>query len=447
MLGGTEKGNTYQMSGLEQGGVAFASLLLVLALGVPVGIALSSVAAVGLYLSVGTSFVLTTFKTTPYTLASDYTFVVVPMFVLMGAIAGRAGIIGDLYFAAQSLLSRVRGSLFMATVMAQAGFAAASGSTVVASGVFTRMALPEMLKFGYEPGISAGCIAAAGTLAGLIPPSIAMVLYALLTGEPVGVLLIAGILPGMLTAGAYMFGIRLFLIVRPEWAPEQQDKVTWPMRVRALSKVWSVLLLMTLVMGGIYSGLFPPSAAGAVGAAGALLIALSMRRIGTDQIWEALLESARITAMIFLIVIGGLVFSRFLLISGFISDIRAYITATEMGIIGFLSMTVVLFLLLGMFLDSVSLLVIAVPFLYPISQTLNIDPIWFAVIIVKLIEIAAISPPVGLNLYAVLASADGRVKTGQLFRGVLPFLAIEMIVLALLLAFPIIATFLPAKMG
>jgi TRAP-type mannitol/chloroaromatic compound transport system permease large subunit len=204
---------------------------------------------------------------------------------------------------------------------------------------------------------------------------------------------------------------------------------------------------MLLVMGGIYSGLFPPSAAGAVGAAGALVIALSMRRMSRGDLWQALLESARITAMIFLIVIGGLIFSRFLLISGFISDLRGFIQATELGVVGFLAMTVVLFLLLGMFLDSVSLLVVTMPFLYPISQTLGIDAIWFAVIVVKLIEIAAISPPVGLNLYAVLASADGRVKSGQLFRGVLPFLAIEMVILALLLAFPIIATFLPATMG
>jgi len=435
------------MSGLEQGGIAFAVLLMLLAIGVPVGFSMAGVAAVGLYLSVGASFMLTTFKTTPYTLASDYTFVVVPMFVLMGAIAGRAGIIGDLYAAAQAMLSRVRGSLFMATIVAQAGFAAASGSTVVAASVFTRMALPEMLRFKYDPGVSAGCIAAAGTLAGLIPPSIAMVLFALLTGQPVGALLIAGILPGLLTAVAYMGGIRIFLQFRPEWAPPMTQQVTWPMRFRALSKVWSVLLLMLLVMGGIYSGLFPPSAAGAVGAAGALVIALSMRRIGVNEIWEALLESARITAMIFLIVIAGLIFSRFLLISGFIGDLRDIVQATELGVAGFLAMTVVLFLLLGMFLDSVSLLVIAVPFLYPISQTLGIDAIWFAVIIVKLIEIAAISPPVGLNLYAVLASADGKVSTGQLFKGVLPFLLIEFFVLAALLAFPVISTYLPDTMG
>jgi len=435
------------MSGLEQGGLAFVVLLAMLAIGVPVGFALAGVAAAGLYLGVGTTFMLTTFKVTPYTLASDYTFVVVPMFVLMGAIAGRAGIIGDLYAAAQAMLSRVRGGLFMATIMAQAGFAAASGSTVVASGVFTRMALPEMLRFRYDPGVSAGCIAAAGTLAGLIPPSIAMVLYALLTGEPVGALLIAGILPGLLTAGGYMLGIRIWLQFRPNWAPPMTEHVSWSARFSALGRVWSVLLLMFLVMGGIYSGQFPPSAAGAVGAAGALLIALSMRRIDSRQLWSALVESARITAMIFIIVIGGLIFSRFLLISGFIGDLRVLIQSTELGIAGFMVMTVALFLLLGMFLDSVSLLVIALPFLYPISQTLGIDAIWFAVIVVKLIEIAAISPPVGLNLYAVLAAADKMVTSRDLFKGVLPFIAIEMVILALLLLFPWIATILPETMG
>jgi TRAP-type C4-dicarboxylate transport system permease large subunit len=178
-----------------------------------------------------------------------------------------------------------------------------------------------------------------------------------------------------------------------------------------------------------------------------LVIALAMRRIGVNEIWEALLESARITAMIFLIVIAGLIFSRFLLVSGFIGELRDIVLATKLGVSGFLMMTIVLFLLLGMFLDSVSLLVIAVPFLFPISQTLGINPIWFAVLIVKLIEIAAISPPVGLNLYAVLASADGRVTTGQLFKGVVPFLAIEVVILALLLAFPWIATILPETMG
>lgn len=434
------------MSGLVEGGIGFAVLLVMLGLGVPVAYAMGVVAAAGIYLSVGETFLLTTFKSMPYALTSDYNFVVIPMFVLMGAIAGRAGIIGDLYTAAQYMLNRLRGSLLIATIFAQAGFAAASGSTVVASSVFTRMALPEMLRFGYNGGIAGGCIAAAGTLAGLIPPSIAMVLYAMLTTEPVGQLLIAGIVPGVLTAVSYAVGLRIFLIFRPEWAPVTTQRVTWAMRGRALSKVWSVLLLMMLVMGGIYLGLYPPSAAGAVGAAGALVIALSMRRIDARGIWESLFEAVRMSAIIFAIVVGGLLFSRFLLISGFIPELRGLVLATDIGPFGFIVITIAIFLVLGMFVDSVSLLVIAVPFLYPISQSLGIDAIWFAVLVVKLIEIAAITPPVGLNLYAVLAAADGKIRSGALFKGVLPFLAIEVVILALIMAFPQIVLWLPQNM-
>ncbi len=435
------------MSGLATGGIAFACLLGLLAFGVPVAYAMATVAAIGLYLTVGPGFLFSTFETMPYTLGSDYTFVVVPMFVLMGAIASRAGIIGDLYTAAYRLLSWLRGSLFMATVLAQAAFAAASGSTVVASSVFTRMALPEMLRFGYAPGVAAGCIAAAGTLAGLIPPSIAMVLFAVLTGQPIGALLIAGILPGLLTAVAYIIGIRVFLVFKPDWAPAHRETVSWGDRFGSLARIWPVVLLMLIVMGGIYSGLFPPSAAGAVGAAGALVIALAMRRLSGGQLKDALIEAAKISCVIFLIVIAGLLFSRFLLISGFIGDLRGLVLGTELGLYGFIAITIVLFLILGMFVDSVSLLVITMPFLFPISQAIGMDPIWFGVLAVKLIEIAAISPPVGLNLYAVLAAADGKVRSGQLFRGVVPFLIIEAIVLALLIGFPQISLWLPNTMG
>ncbi|WP_436638739.1 TRAP transporter large permease [Microbaculum sp. FT89] len=434
------------MSGLESGLLAFGVLLMLLFAGVPVAFAMAVVAAAGIWLTIGTTFLLTTFTTTPYAVTADYTFVVVPMFVLMGGIAGRAGFISDLYTAAHMMLNRLKGSLLMATIVAQAGFAAASGSTVVASSVFTRMALPEMLRFGYKGGVAGGCIAAAGTLAGLIPPSIAMVLFAMLTTQPVGELLIAGLIPGVITALAYMIGLWVCLSIWPDWAPAATLKVTWRERGRALSRVWSIVLLMAAVMGGIYAGYYPPSAAGAVGAAGALTIAVVMRRIRPGQFWEALVEAARISAVIFAIVIAGLIFSRFLVISGFIGELRTVVIAMDVSPLGFMLVTILLFLVLGMFIDSVSLLVIAVPFLYPISQALDINPFWYAVLVVKLIEIAAITPPVGLNLFAVLAAADGRLKAIELFRGVVPFVIIESLVLALLITVPALSTWLPSKM-
>ena len=424
----------------------FAAMIGLLALGIPVAYAIGTVAILGILYAVGPVFLLSTIQSLPYAFASDYNFVVVPLFVLMGALASRAGIITDLYQAAFQLTSRVRGSLMMATVMAQAMFAAISGSTTVAANIFTRMALPEMTRYGYNKGVSAGCVAAAGTLAGLIPPSIAMVLYAILTGEPVGKLLIAGILPGILTAVGYIVGIKVMLMVRPEWAPLITERFTLKQKFKALTNTWTVVLLIGLVLGGIYAGAFPPSAAGAVGAAGVLVIALSTRRLPKGALWESLIESARVSAVLFLIVMAGLMFSRFLLISGFIGDLKTFVTAVELTAPMFIAMVIVLFLILGCFVDSVSLMVITLPFLYPISKALGIDGIWFGVLVIKLIEIAAITPPVGLNLFAVLSAAKGQLQSRELFMGVIPFLIVEAFILALMIAFPSIATLLPTLM-
>jgi C4-dicarboxylate transporter DctM subunit len=424
----------------------FAAMIGLLALGIPVAYAIGTVAILGILYAVGPVFLLSTIQSLPYAFASDYNFVVVPLFVLMGALASRAGIISDLYQAAFQLTSRVRGSLMMATVMAQAMFAAISGSTTVAANIFTRMALPEMTRYGYNKGVSAGCVAAAGTLAGLIPPSIAMVLYAILTGEPVGKLLIAGILPGVLTAVGYIVGIKVMLMVRPEWAPLITERFTLKQKFKALTNTWTVVLLIGLVLGGIYAGAFPPSAAGAVGAAGVLVIALSTRRLPKGALWESLIESARVSAVLFLIVMAGLMFSRFLLISGFIGDLKTFVTAVELTAPMFIATVIVLFLILGCFVDSVSLMVITLPFLYPISKALGIDGIWFGVLVIKLIEIAAITPPVGLNLFAVLSAAKGQLQSRELFMGVIPFLIVEAFILALMIAFPSIATLLPTLM-
>lgn len=424
----------------------FAAMITLLALGIPVAYAIGTVAILGILYAVGPVFLLSTLQSLPYAFASDYNFVVVPLFVLMGALASRAGIITDLYQAAFQLTSRVRGSLMMATVMAQAMFAAISGSTTVAANIFTRMALPEMTRYGYNKGVSAGCVAAAGTLAGLIPPSIAMVLYAILTGEPVGKLLIAGILPGVLTAVGYIVGIKVMLMVRPEWAPLITERFSLKQKFKAITNTWTVVLLIGLVLGGIYAGAFPPSAAGAVGAAGVLVIALSTRRLPKGALWESLIESARVSAVLFLIVMAGLMFSRFLLISGFIGDLKTFVTAVELTAPMFIAMVIVLFLILGCFVDSVSLMVITLPFLYPISKALGVDGIWFGVLVIKLIEIAAITPPVGLNLFAVLSAAKGQLQSRELFMGVIPFLIMEAFILALMIAFPSIVTLLPNLM-
>jgi tripartite ATP-independent transporter DctM subunit len=367
------------------------------------------------------------------------------MFVLMGALASTAGMTAELYTAAYRLLSGLRGSLYYATILASAAFGAVSGSTVVAAAVFTKMALPEMMRFGYKRSVAAGCIAGAGTFAALIPPSISMAIYGILTGESIGRLLMAGVIPGIITAVLYLAGMRVLLQFRPDWAPREVQRYSAREILDSFRGLWAVVVLVIIVLGGIYTGMMPPSAAGTLGAMGALLICLTRRKLTRENFWDALRQATAVTAVLFLIIIGGMLFTRLLLFMGFMGGLTGFATSglTAVSLIAFV---VVMYLVLGCFIDTVSMMVMTIPFLYPVVKALGLDPIWFGVIIVKLVEISAITPPVGLNLYAVLGAAEGRVTTGELFRGVLPFVLIEIVVLGALLGFPQLSLWLPNAM-
>ncbi len=434
------------MEPITMGFVGIAALILFAGIGVPIAFSITLVGAVGMALVTDVEFVLVTFQSLPYSTASEYAFAVIPMFVLMGAIASSAGIIGELYAAVNRWLEGVRGGLYIATCVASAGFAAISGSTVVNAAMFTRIALPEMLALGYHKGISAGCIAAAGTFAALIPPSLTFVIFGILTGESIGELFIAGIIPGLLTAGFYIAVIPMMLRVRPDWAPQVVIKSTLIEKIRGMAGIWPMLLLVFIVLGGIYTGITPPTAAGALGAVGALLIALGRRKIGTAQIWEAVRQTAELTSVLFIIIIGGLLFSRFLVVSGFVADLTILVTDSGFTPTTFILAMIVMYFVLGMFVDPLSMLVMTVPFVFPVIKSFGMDPIWFGIIVTKMIEIAVITPPVGLNLFAVVSASGGRVKTGDLFYGILPFVAMELVILTILIAFPGLSTWLPATM-
>jgi C4-dicarboxylate transporter DctM subunit len=429
------------------GFIGIAALVFFSGLGVPIAFCITLVGAVGMAMVTDLDFVLVTFQTLPYATASEYAFAVIPMFVLMGALASNAGMIGELYTAVNRWLEGVRGGLYIATCVASAGFAAISGSTVVNAAMFTRIALPEMLALGYNKGISAGCIAAAGTFAALIPPSLTFVIFGILTGESIGALFIAGIIPGLLTATFYVVCIPLMLKIKPEWAPQTDVRSTLSEKIRGMRGIWPMLLLVVIVLGGIYTGITPPTAAGALGAVGALLIGLGRRRLGASQIWESVRQTAELTAVLFIIIIGGLLFSRFLVVSGFVADLT--ILVTESGFTGptFILAMVVMYFIMGMFIDPLSMLVMTVPFVYPVIKSFGMDPIWFGIVLTKMIEIAVITPPVGINLFAVVSAAGGRVRTGELFTGILPFVCIEVVVLTILILFPGISTWLPATMN
>lgn len=434
------------MGGIAAGLVSIGVLLFCVAIGMPVAIAMGIVAAGGMMLFGSMQFMATTMQTLPFALGTEYGFLVVPMFILMGALTSAAGITRELYTAAYRWTAGIRGSLYYATTLASAAFGAINGSTVVSAVLFTRIALPEMLRFKYDRGLSAGCICAAGTFAALIPPSVSMVLYAILTGESVGALLMAGVLPGILTAGIYLVGLRFLIGMKPHVAPPATERFTLLQKLESMRGLWAVVVLVAIVMGGIYTGLLFPSAAGTAGAIGALLIGLARRKLGWPELWDALKRSASTTAVLFLIIIAGLLFSRLLLVNGFIADLTDVAKAAGLTPFRFVVIVVVMYLILGMFIDTVSMMVMTIPFLFPIAKALGVDPIWFGVIIVKLVEIAAISPPVGLNLFAVISAAEGKVSMRELFVGVVPFLLFEAVTLGLLLQFQEISLWLPRQM-
>lgn len=434
------------MSSFEVSAIGGAALVVLLLLGIPVAYSLGIVAAVGIYLLNGPTFLFVTLETLPYGLASQYTFLVVPMFILMGAICSRIGIIAELYGAAHRFTARWKGGLYIATVLASAGFAAISGSTVVAASVFSRIAIPEMKKYGYNLGVAGGCVAAAGTLSAMIPPSLAMVLFGILTNESIGALLLAGLLPGLMTAVVYTIGVRCLVAIRPGLAPDCGTGYSWGEKLRSLKPVSFSAVLAALVLGGIYSGVVSPSAAGSIGAAGAILIGLLRRRLGFIEMRESLREALMISASLFMIIIAGLLFSRFLISTGLVREIASFLSDASIGKWEFMAIVVVTYLVVGLFVDGVSVLVITLPVLYPVSQVLGVDPIWLGVVVVKLIEIAAITPPVGLNLFAVLGSLNGEIRSNELFRGVMPFVLMEFLTLGVLVAFPSISTWLPNMM-
>lgn len=426
--------------------ICICVMLGMMAAGIPVAISMILVSAAGMMLTAGSTFMLTTFQTLPYNVASSYAFAAVPMFVLMGMIAGSTGIVSDIYRAANIWLAKVRGGLYMATTIASAGFGAVNGSTIVGSAVFTRVALPEMIALGYNRGAAAGCIVGAGTFSAMIPPSITILLYGVLTSESIGRLLIAGIVPGLLTGLIYLVGIAVLVRVRPGWAPPPSRRYPLRERLVSLKGVWPIGIVSFLVVGGIYSGFVAPSVAGAIGAFSVLIVGLIMRRVGRNDLVQNIGSTATITAALFFIIMGGTAFSRLLLVTGFVDDALALVTGSGLEPWMVILALIGMYLVLGMLMDGVSMMVMTVPIVHPLAVGLGYDPIWFAIIMIKLIELSCMTPPVGINIFAVISAARGQVRTREVYVGVLPFVLMEIVVLVILLSLPELVLMLPNAM-
>ena len=434
------------MDNLTIGYLGVAAIMVLLALRVPISFALGSVSFVGIWLVRSKGAALGLIGSLPHDFASSWELSAVPMFLLMGAIAYQTGLTSSLYTAARLWLNELPGGLAVATNFTAAGFAAASGSSIATSAAVGKLAIPEMLRFGYDKALATGTVAASGTLGALIPPSIAFVIYGWFTEQSVGMLLMAGLIPGLLTAGLYTVMIVGRCVIDPSLAPKVAMKVTWRKKLEALLQVWPMPVLVLGVIGSIYSGMATPTEAGALGAAFALIIGAFMGNLNKKTLGDSVRDALRTTSSLFFLAIGAVMLTRFLAMAGIPGFIADLVSHLELGPISLVIALSIVYLILGMFLDPIGVMLLTLPVFLPAFDALDMNLIWVGVIVVKMIEIGLLTPPVGLNVYVVKNVAGDSVPLQTVFKGVLWFLGCEVIIMALLIAFPEISLWLPSLM-
>ncbi|RBI86707.1 C4-dicarboxylate ABC transporter permease [Rhodosalinus halophilus] len=414
--------------------VGFAALLVLAFLRVPIAFVMILVGVAGLAWVNSPVAALYNLGQTGFDAAINYELSVVPLFVLMGNFVARARLAAELYDASNAFLGHRRGGLAMATVVACGGFSAICGSSLATAATMSKVAMPSMRRYGYNDRLAAGSIAAGGTLGILIPPSVLLVIYGILTQQSIGKLFAAGILPGLLGVLFYLAAVRYVTWRRPEMGPAgaRQD---WPARLRALRNVWGVLLLFAVVMGGIYGGVFSPTEAAGIGAVGAFLFALLRRALTWRILAEVLLESVATTAMLFTVLIGALMFANFINFTDFPPALLAFAQGFEETPWLVILAILAIYLVLGMVFESLSMILLTVPIFFPLVVSLGYDPIWFGIVVVVVTEISLITPPVGLNVF-VLRGVLPDVRTGTIFRGVTPFWIADIFRLAAILLVP-----------
>jgi C4-dicarboxylate transporter DctM subunit len=425
--------------------IGFLALFALMLLRVPVGMAMGLVGVTGYGYIVGAGPALKLIGQTSMRTVTDYTFGVIPMFMLMGAFVSISGVSKELFRAANSCIGHLRGGLGMATVVACGGFAAISGSSVATAATFAGVAYPEMRRYGYPKPFATGVIAAGGTLGAMLPPSTVLAVYAILTEQDIGKLFMAGIVPGVLAIAMYVLTVLVIVIVKPDLLPAGEYK-PWRERLRGLQDVWAPLVLFIFVIGGLYGGYFTPSEAGGVGACGAFLLGVLRGRLSRAQIREALLQATRTSAAVFTVLIGALLFGYFLTVTQTPQRLTESLTGFGLGNYGILALIMLMYLVLGCIMDAMAMIILTVPIIYPVIVHLGFDPIWFGIIIVMTVELGLISPPVGMNVF-VIKSVLPDVSFSTIYKGVLPFVAADLIRLAILIAFPVIALWLPRHMG
>jgi tripartite ATP-independent transporter DctM subunit len=408
-----------------------------------IGLAMALVGSLGILYLQGFKQAFGVMCTVPYETVAYYPIAALPLFVLMGVIVGNTSIGEDLYYAVYKWIGSLRGGLASATVLACAVFASITGSSATGTVLMSKVALPQMRRYKYDDAMASGCIASAGTMGILIPPSMGFILYGLLTEQSIGKLFMAGFLPGILLTILMILAITIITAFRPEAGPAG-PKTTFKEKVASLKRIWHVMLLFLLVLGGIYGGIFTPTEAGAIGAFGAFVIVVITRQLTRKIFQEILKESVTTSAMIFFIVVGAFIFMKFLGISKLPFALVKIIEQLQVSKYVIIAGIILLYILLGMFLEIYSAVTFTIPIIYPIIVALGFDPIWFGVIIVLIIEMGLITPPVGMNVF-ILSGMTG-IPLDTIFRGIVPFFIAMVICVLLLVIFPEIALFLPRTM-
>ena len=422
--------------------IGLVLVMIMIALGIPIAFSMAAIGFIGLTFIIGTDASLAMIGQVFFDNGMNYTLSILPLFLLMGNFVVKAGLADELYSAANAWLRHKKGGLAMATIIACGGFSSVCGSSLATTATMAKIALPSMKKYNYPDSLATGVIAAGGTLGILIPPSMILVLYGIITSQDIGQLFLAGLIPGLLGIIGYIIAIKISILLNKK-SFQTQTPLPFVKKVKSLKGVTGIILLFTIVMGGIYTGIFTTTEAAGVGAFGSLIIVMLKKKISIKSFYEILIETVKVTSMLFFLLFGAILFSNFINLAGLPNDLQNFLSIFNFNIYTLLIGIFIIYLILGMFLESLSMMMLTVPIFYPLVQAMGGNLIWFGILVVVAVEISLITPPIGLNVHVLKTLVKDKISLKTIFKGVMPFVTIDIIRLFILLLIPGITLFIP----
>ena len=422
--------------------IGLVLVMVMIALGLPIAFSMAAIGFIGLTFIIGTDASLAMIGQVFFDNGMNYTLSILPLFLLMGNFVVKAGLADELYSAANAWLRHKKGGLAMATIIACGGFSSVCGSSLATTATMAKIALPSMKKYNYPDSLATGVIAAGGTLGILIPPSMILVLYGIITSQDIGQLFLAGLIPGLLGIIGYIIAIKISILLNKK-SFQTQTPLPFVKKVKSLKGVTGIILLFTIVMGGIYTGIFTTTEAAGVGAFGSLIIVMLKKKISIKSFYEILIETVKVTSMLFFLLFGAILFSNFINLAGLPNDLQNFLSIFNFNIYTLLIGIFIIYLILGMFLESLSMMMLTVPIFYPLVQAMGGNLIWFGILVVVAVEISLITPPIGLNVHVLKTLVKDKISLKTIFKGVMPFVTMDIIRLFILLLIPGITLFIP----